>query len=79
MDTEMGPLITPQHMDRVLGYINTAVEEGATIVTGGKAGAQRHLAAPQGFAPYQADETDAGQGQEPARGHDVRQRQRPQP
>ena len=35
----MGPLVSKAQQDRVLGYINTAVEEGATIVTGGKAGA----------------------------------------
>jgi aldehyde dehydrogenase (NAD+) len=34
----MGPLVSKAQQDRVLGYINTAVDEGATIVTGGKAG-----------------------------------------
>ncbi len=34
-DTEMGPLITPQHMDRVLGYIATGHQEGAEVLCGG--------------------------------------------
>jgi betaine-aldehyde dehydrogenase len=35
-DTVIGPLVTEAHRDRVLGYINTAVEEGATVAAGGK-------------------------------------------
>jgi len=34
-DADMGPLISAQHRDKVLGYYRLAVEEGATIVTGG--------------------------------------------
>ena len=34
----MGPLVSKAQQERVLGYIRTAVDEGATIVTGGKAG-----------------------------------------
>ncbi len=33
--TEMGPLATEPHMQRVLGFIQSAVEEGAKIATGG--------------------------------------------
>jgi len=33
--TEMGPLITRAHMDRVLGYIETGKAEGAEILCGG--------------------------------------------
>jgi betaine-aldehyde dehydrogenase len=33
--TEMGPLITPPHMARVLGYIETGREEGARTICGG--------------------------------------------
>ena len=33
--TEMGPLITPQHMARVLGYIEAGREEGARTICGG--------------------------------------------
>ncbi|HTI40150.1 MAG TPA: aldehyde dehydrogenase family protein, partial [Vicinamibacterales bacterium] len=35
-DTKMGPLVTPEHMDKVLGYIDAGVKEGARVVTGGK-------------------------------------------
>jgi aldehyde dehydrogenase (NAD+) len=35
--TEMGPLTSPEHRDRVLGYVKIAVDEGAEVLTGGKA------------------------------------------
>ena len=35
--TEMGPLTSPEHRDRVLGYVKIALDEGAEILTGGKA------------------------------------------
>jgi betaine-aldehyde dehydrogenase len=34
-DTVIGPLITKAHQERVLGYIKKAVDEGATVATGG--------------------------------------------
>ena len=34
--TEMGPLTSPMHRDRVLSYVKVAVDEGGEIVTGGK-------------------------------------------
>ncbi|HUO72436.1 MAG TPA: aldehyde dehydrogenase [Solirubrobacteraceae bacterium] len=34
-DTVIGPLITEAHQRRVLGYIKKAVDEGATVATGG--------------------------------------------
>jgi betaine-aldehyde dehydrogenase len=34
-DTVVGPLVTEAHRDRVLGYIKTAVDEGATVAFGG--------------------------------------------
>jgi aldehyde dehydrogenase (NAD+) len=34
-DTVVGPLITEAHRERVLGYIKTAVDEGATVAYGG--------------------------------------------
>lgn len=34
-DTQMGPLISKQHRDKVLSYYRLAVEEGATATTGG--------------------------------------------
>ena len=35
-DAEMGPLVTAQHKDKVLGYINKGVEEGANLVVDGR-------------------------------------------
>jgi betaine-aldehyde dehydrogenase len=34
--TEMGPLITPSHLDRVLGYIEAGKAEGAELLCGGE-------------------------------------------
>jgi len=34
--TEMGPLTSPMHRDRVLAYVKLALDEGAELVTGGK-------------------------------------------
>lgn len=34
--TEIGPLIHPRHVAKVLSYVDTATNEGATIVSGGK-------------------------------------------
>jgi len=34
-ETEMGPLISPEHQKKVLGYIETGREEGATLLCGG--------------------------------------------
>ena len=35
--TEMGPLTSPAHRDRVAGYVKIALDEGAEILTGGRA------------------------------------------
>ncbi len=35
--TEMGPLTSPLHRDRVLSYVKIAVDEGGEILTGGRA------------------------------------------
>jgi malonate-semialdehyde dehydrogenase (acetylating)/methylmalonate-semialdehyde dehydrogenase len=35
-DAEMGPLVTKQHLDKVLGYIDTGVKEGAELVVDGR-------------------------------------------
>jgi len=35
-DTVIGPLVTEAHRDRVLRYIKSAVDEGATVAAGGK-------------------------------------------
>ncbi|HET6686873.1 MAG TPA: aldehyde dehydrogenase family protein [Jiangellaceae bacterium] len=37
VETEMGPLTSPQHRDRVLSYVKVAVDEGGEILTGGEA------------------------------------------
>jgi 5-carboxymethyl-2-hydroxymuconic-semialdehyde dehydrogenase len=34
--TELGPLIRPEHHERVLSYINSAIEQGARLLTGGE-------------------------------------------
>ena len=34
-DTNMGPLISLEHRDKVLSYYKAAVKEGATVITGG--------------------------------------------
>ena len=36
-DTDMGPLITAEHRDKVAGYIAAGVESGATVVVDGRA------------------------------------------
>ncbi len=33
--TELGPLIHPRHLEKVLGYVSAGREEGATLVAGG--------------------------------------------
>jgi malonate-semialdehyde dehydrogenase (acetylating)/methylmalonate-semialdehyde dehydrogenase len=38
-DSEMGPLITAEHRDRVRGYVEGARDEGATVVVDGRDGA----------------------------------------
>jgi malonate-semialdehyde dehydrogenase (acetylating)/methylmalonate-semialdehyde dehydrogenase len=35
-DSEMGPLVTKQHLDKVRGYIDLGVEEGADLVVDGR-------------------------------------------
>jgi acyl-CoA reductase-like NAD-dependent aldehyde dehydrogenase len=36
LSTEMGPLTSPEHRDRVLNYVKVALDEGGEILTGGK-------------------------------------------
>ena len=43
--TEMGPLTSPMHRDRVLSYVKVALDEGGEILTGGKAPDDPKLAA----------------------------------
>ena len=35
-DSEMGPLITAEHRERVVGYIEAGVDEGATLIADGR-------------------------------------------
>jgi acyl-CoA reductase-like NAD-dependent aldehyde dehydrogenase len=44
-ETEMGPLTSKQHRDRVVNYIEVAKSEGAQILTGGKPPSNPDLAA----------------------------------
>ncbi|MBS1269949.1 MAG: putative 3-oxopropanoate dehydrogenase [Gammaproteobacteria bacterium] len=34
--TDMGPLVTPQHLEKVRGYVDTGIEEGAKLVIDGR-------------------------------------------
>ena len=43
--TEMGPLTSPVHRDRVLSYVKVAIDEGGEILTGGRAPSDPALAA----------------------------------
>lgn len=37
LSTEMGPLTSEEHRDRVLGYVKIAIDEGGRLLTGGRA------------------------------------------
>ena len=50
-ETEMGPLTSPEHRDRVMGYVKIALDEGAEILTGGKPPEDPALAAGSYFEP----------------------------
>jgi malonate-semialdehyde dehydrogenase (acetylating)/methylmalonate-semialdehyde dehydrogenase len=41
-ESEMGPLITAQHRDRVASYVESAPQHGATVVVDGTGGAQQN-------------------------------------
>jgi 5-carboxymethyl-2-hydroxymuconic-semialdehyde dehydrogenase len=44
--TEIGPLIHPRHVDKVLSYIKAAEKEGATIIGGGRVSGKGNFVAP---------------------------------
>jgi len=44
--TEIGPLIHPRHVDKVLSYTGAAEKEGATVVGGGRASDKGNFVAP---------------------------------
>ncbi len=59
-ETEMGPLITPAHMERVLGYIEMGKADGAQLLCGGErltgpTHAKGNFVAPTIFAGTQPD------------------------
>ncbi|WP_127105634.1 betaine-aldehyde dehydrogenase [Pararhodobacter zhoushanensis] len=35
-ETQMGPMVTADQLDKVMGYVEAGVAEGATLITGGK-------------------------------------------
>ena len=50
--TEMGPLVSDEQFERVTGYIESGVKEGAKIVTGGKKGsATAAISSSRPFSP----------------------------
>ena len=40
-DTELGALISKQHLQKVEGYVSLALEEGGQVVTGGSHACQK--------------------------------------
>ena len=75
--TEMGPLTSPEHRDRVLGYVKIALDEGAEILTGGNApmiprSRTAATSSPQWCGPGRQDSRVPGGGVRPLRhGHHV--------
>lgn len=59
-DTEMGPLVSDEQQNRVLGYIEKGIEEGAELLTGGnKPREEGYFVAPTIFANVEDDMTIA--------------------
>ncbi len=58
--TEMGPLITPMHMQKVLGYIEAGKREGAELICGGQAPNERQTRRGQFCRPDRLRENQAG-------------------
>jgi acyl-CoA reductase-like NAD-dependent aldehyde dehydrogenase len=57
--TEMGPLVSQGHRERVLGHLQAAREDGARMVLGGEPPADPGLAGGAYLAPTVFDECDA--------------------
>ena len=74
-DTVVGPLITEAHRERVLGYIKTAVDEGATVAFGG--GMPEHL--DKGWYVEPTLLTNVSNDIDGRPGGDLRARHRPDP
>lgn len=59
-DTEMGPLVSDEQQNRVLGYIEKGIEEGAELLTGGnKPREEGYFVTPTIFAKVDDDMTIA--------------------
>jgi aminomuconate-semialdehyde/2-hydroxymuconate-6-semialdehyde dehydrogenase len=56
--TQMGPLVSREHLDKVLGYIDLAQDEGAKLLTGGVPVTDGSLADGNYLAPTVFAETD---------------------
>jgi aminomuconate-semialdehyde/2-hydroxymuconate-6-semialdehyde dehydrogenase len=57
-DTAMGPLVTEEHLDKVLSYVDLAQREGAKLLTGGNRLTDGELAAGNYLAPTVFADTD---------------------
>jgi betaine-aldehyde dehydrogenase len=57
-DAEMGSLVSHQHRDRVVGFVERSIGEGATVVTGGGPPADERLAAGAFMTPTVVDGVD---------------------
>jgi aminomuconate-semialdehyde/2-hydroxymuconate-6-semialdehyde dehydrogenase len=57
-DTAMGPLVSTEHLERVLSYVDLAQREGAKLVTGGQRLTEGELAAGNYLAPTVFADTD---------------------
>ncbi|HLT54908.1 MAG TPA: aldehyde dehydrogenase family protein [Bacillota bacterium] len=57
--TKMGPLISKQQQNRVCSYIEKGIEEGATLITGGKTLPQGYFVTPTVFTNVHDDMTIA--------------------
>jgi aminomuconate-semialdehyde/2-hydroxymuconate-6-semialdehyde dehydrogenase len=57
-DTAMGPLVTEEHLDKVLSYVDLAQREGAKLLTGGNRLTDGDLAAGNYLAPTVFADTD---------------------
>ena len=55
--SQMGPMVSEEHLDKVLGYIDLAQEEGAKLLTGGHRLTDGELAAGNYLAPTVFAET----------------------
>lgn len=58
-ETEMGPLVSKAQQDRVVGYIEKGIEEGATKLTGGGHSEEGYFVEPTVFVDVEDDMTIA--------------------